>query len=393
MPIALTVRELTLPGEPLDAATVLTGEEGLGNAVSWVVSLRPYSPAFPRLKGGELALVAAENMARLDPPITLMQVIQLLKSVEAAAIVVRGEVHAAAIEAARKAHLPLLSLPPGEALADIEQAVMRECALFQARQEIAPPQEPDAWLKDLLTGSEVEVESATRRAAHAGYYAGHAYAVAFLRLPDAHNTRRATLAMASIEKAAGGTQENREGQIATARLEGGLALLLQGAGTQDRLANLLQVAGEGEVQVACGIGSAKPLPQAGESLREAQLAATASAFFYACRATEYPRLGALQLLLLLHRDQPEQLRAFVEQTIGPLLKHDARAASPLLPTVRAYIEHGGRLRDTAQAIFVHRNTLAYRLERAAEILGVDLREPDARLPVEIALRALPLVSQ
>jgi purine catabolism regulator len=102
-------------------------------------------------------------------------------------------------------------------------------------------------------------------------------------------------------------------------------------------------------------------------------------------------MGADRLLMLLHRDQPGELRAFVNTTIGALLKHDEAAPTPVLPTLRAFVEHGGRLRETAAVLYVHRNTLAYRLERAEEILGVDLKNPDARLAIELALRALPLV--
>ena len=121
------------------------------------------------------------------------------------------------------------------------------------------------------------------------------------------------------------------------------------------------------------------------------MALLASERLYEGRPVLFTDMGADRLLLVLLRERPEELRAFVELTLGPLLQHDARSASPLLPTVRAFVEHGGRLRETAAEIYVHRNTLAYRLDRAAEILGVDLKEPRARLAIELALRALPLL--
>ena len=120
------------------------------------------------------------------------------------------------------------------------------------------------------------------------------------------------------------------------------------------------------------------------------MAAVASARLHDGTLTHYDRLGVDRLLLILHQEHADELEAFVEQTLGPLLRHDARSAVPLLPTVRSFIEHGGRLRETAAEIYVHRNTLAYRLDRAAEILGVDLKEPSARLTIELALRAMPL---
>jgi purine catabolism regulator len=146
------------------------------------------------------------------------------------------------------------------------------------------------------------------------------------------------------------------------------------------------------MRLACGISTERPLAQAPEAWEEARMAALASAKLHAQRPTHYTSLGADRLLMLLYRDHPGQVAAFVEDTLGPLLRHDARSATPLLPTLRAFIAHGGRLRETAAEIYVHRNTLAYRLDRAAEILHTDLKDPDARLAIELALRALPLVA-
>src|SRR5436309_15747361 len=102
----LTVRDLLMPGEPLDQAEVVAGRNRLHNPVSWAVSLRPYPPAFPRLRGGELALVAAEHLARLDPPTTLADVVRQLVSREAAGMAVRGEVDHTAVQVAEAEGLP-----------------------------------------------------------------------------------------------------------------------------------------------------------------------------------------------------------------------------------------------------------------------------------------------
>ena len=144
--------------------------------------------------------------------------------------------------------------------------------------------------------------------------------------------------------------------------------------------------------LAVGIGSARQLAEAHLSLNEAQMAAQAAKLLNRGQTTSYSELGADRLLLGVQASHPEELEAFVRDTLGPLLKHDARSANPLLPTLRAFLEQGGHLRDTAEALYVHRNTLAYRLDRAAELLGVDLKDGRTRLALALALRALPLVS-
>lgn len=385
----LSLLDLTLPGEPLDQAVLLTEADGLRSAVSWVVSLRPYPPAFPRMRGGELALVATENLARLDPPITLCDVVRLLLSTGAAAMAVRGEIDQAAVQAAHGAKLPLLSLPTDAPLADIEQAVMRECALHQVRSEIVPPQEPDAWFADLLSANENLREGAIGRAQRQGYSPSADYVVAFITTTSPALAEQAAYPKAGTRFGWDGLRKGTEGQeerSLAAWMSGGLAILLPPTSMNGVEATFASTAGA----TSCGIGTARPLAQIAVTLAEAQLAATASARLRNGAVTRYAELGALRLLLVLNRDRPDEMDSFIQETIGPLLEHDAQSGVPLLPTVRTFIEHGGRLRETAAALFVHRNTLAYRLERAAETLGADLKEPDTRLAIELALRALSL---
>ena len=186
MQSALTVRDLLLPGEPLDPSEVVAGEGGLSNAVSWVVSLRPYPPAFPQLRGGELALVATEHLSRLDPPVTLAEAIRYLVQREASAVAVRGEIGTDAVLVAREARMPLLRLLTEMPLQDIEQAVMRECALHQARREVLP-QERTPWVADLLAGR-IEFPAGGTIAREKRW--SHACQPLYGRVPDATHGRR-----------------------------------------------------------------------------------------------------------------------------------------------------------------------------------------------------------
>ena len=58
-----------------------------------------------------------------------------------------------------------------------------------------------------------------------------------------------------------------------------------------------------------------------------------------------------------------------------------------LRTLDAYIASSGSPLDTAQRLHAHRNTVLYRLDRIAELLGVDVRHPEQRLLFHLALRA------
>ena len=74
---------------------------------------------------------------------------------------------------------------------------------------------------------------------------------------------------------------------------------------------------------------------------------------------------------------------FQEETIGPLLAHDG--GGEYIHTLEVYFEHNGNLSQTAEALFIHRNTLIYRMDRIAAITGLDMNRPETRLAVQLAL--------
>lgn len=91
--------------------------------------------------------------------------------------------------------------------------------------------------------------------------------------------------------------------------------------------------------------------------------------------------------LLFQLEHSPELVAFCQETLGPLLEYDRTQHTNLVETLTAYFAHNGNLSATAEALFVHRNTLLYRMERIREISGLDLDNPEIRLSVQLALRA------
>ena len=177
----LTLADLLAPGEPLAGSKLLAGSGGLANGVTWAVSLRPYSPAIPPLKGGEIALVGTDVLARQEPPVTMADVARYLGARRASALAVRGEVSSQAIEVADSIGLPLLRLPDNASLHDIEQQIMRECAMYQARQEMMAAEQQGAWVGRLLSGQIMTFIEAQGPARREGYTLGTSYAVALVK--------------------------------------------------------------------------------------------------------------------------------------------------------------------------------------------------------------------
>jgi purine catabolism regulator len=63
----------------------------------------------------------------------------------------------------------------------------------------------------------------------------------------------------------------------------------------------------------------------------------------------------------------------------------------LLETIEAYLGQSGHLTNTAKALGIHIATLRYRLERIADVSGLNLSDPEVRLSLQLALRARRLL--
>jgi purine catabolism regulator len=102
-------------------------------------------------------------------------------------------------------------------------------------------------------------------------------------------------------------------------------------------------------------------------------------------------LGVLRLLASL-AGGPELAR-YIEDELGPLLKNDAKATNPLLPTLRTYLSCDGNKSKAAQELYVQRRTLYYRLERIESLLGRSLDNPDNRQALIFAVRGHDLLQR
>ncbi|HIC90374.1 MAG TPA: PucR family transcriptional regulator [Anaerolineae bacterium] len=90
--------------------------------------------------------------------------------------------------------------------------------------------------------------------------------------------------------------------------------------------------------------------------------------------------------LLLPMSESPTLRSFHQEILGPLLAYDARQGSELVRTLEIWLQHHGNLSQAAATLHLHRNTMAYRLERIKAITGLDLQNADDRLLLHIALK-------
>ena len=101
-------------------------------------------------------------------------------------------------------------------------------------------------------------------------------------------------------------------------------------------------------------------------------------------------LGVFQLILNL--SDRDRLVEFCDRNLGPLQEYDHRQHADHVKTLEAYFHCNGNLSRTAETLIVHRNTLLYRMNRIEEIAGIDMKRPETRLALHLALTIRRLLS-
>lgn len=95
----------------------------------------------------------------------------------------------------------------------------------------------------------------------------------------------------------------------------------------------------------------------------------------------YSDMGIYKLLMGI--EDHDIIDEYYSKTIQPLLEYDEKNDSDLAIVLRTYLNHNGSVKETADELYVHRNTINYKLSRIAEILDMDLSQLNIRLQLSV----------
>ncbi|MGI9048437.1 MAG: PucR family transcriptional regulator [Rubrobacteraceae bacterium] len=74
--------------------------------------------------------------------------------------------------------------------------------------------------------------------------------------------------------------------------------------------------------------------------------------------------------------------------IHPLEAQDRERGSDLIRTLSVYFAANANISEAADRLFLHRNSLRYRLKRAGELTGLNLNDDRVRLALQLGLLAI-----
>lgn len=104
----------------------------------------------------------------------------------------------------------------------------------------------------------------------------------------------------------------------------------------------------------------------------------------------YADLGICQLLTQF-KDRG-QLQAFVDRSLGKLIRQDAEKGTQLVATLEEILATAN-LKEAAERCFVHHKTILARKNKIETILGVAIDDVEARLTLSTAMKILRLLSR
>jgi hypothetical protein len=160
-------------------------------------------------------------------------------------------------------------------------------------------------------------------------------------------------------------------------------------GEERLLANLRGVQAELGGSVAVGVSNvctgAASFPAGFEEARHALLGTTV--LLTEPSVMTYDELGPYKYLLPMSLDGV--VRDSHQEAVSRLAAYDRERSTSLFRTLEEFLRRRGNISASAEALFVHPNTLRQRLRRIMEISGVDLRKDDW-LMVEIAVKLVKL---
>ncbi len=139
---------------------------------------------------------------------------------------------------------------------------------------------------------------------------------------------------------------------------------------------------ETTVDIVAGIGTViKGIRDLARSFKESQVALEVGKVFDTEKIiVSYENLGIARLIYQLPNTLCEMfLREVFKRGSIETLDHET------LFTIQKFFENNLNVSETSRKLFVHRNTLVYRLEKIRKLTGLDLREFDDAIVFKVAL--------
>lgn len=380
---------------------VAAGANGLERTIRWVYTAECFEDnreIVDWLYGGELVFITGRDI-KSDESL-LIDLIQRINGKSVSGLLINlgpyiSEIPQKAVELADELEFPVLTIPWETRLVDVTREI---CAAIITKE--MEEKSLDNLLENILVSEASEEESLWDRAAYYGYQLNGLcmmcsidifHFAEYIKIHDIKDESSILEMRTSFKRI---IQEvlarNNRKALLMLRSDSVLILLksqqndpevLNGIFIQMKESILKKLGG---LTIKVGVGNAYPkLSEMRKSLKEAEQALMIAKLSDGEKAYyHFKELGIYSLIFGI--ENLRVLEDYHQKTLGQLAEYDRINSSELVGTLESYISVNGNLSATAEKLFLHRNTLIYRMNKIEEITSCSLREVKEMMRFELA---------
>ncbi|MGC5325196.1 PucR family transcriptional regulator [Brevibacillus sp. SYSU BS000544] len=91
--------------------------------------------------------------------------------------------------------------------------------------------------------------------------------------------------------------------------------------------------------------------------------------------------------------KPSEMEDFFQKCLGSIYQHDLSYGTSFMNTLENYFIHNRNVSEAAKAMFIHRNTFIYRIDKIKEMLNSELKNSEELLQIQLALKLFRLLNK
>ena len=387
--MAVTLREIMKQVQHLEMKLV-AGESGLDHEVSWTHMVDSDTiSAF--LQGQELTFTTGLG---LNENLTLLRLVKEVWRNKASGIVINtgpyiSEIGQDVIDFANEKGFPVFEVPWKIRMAEIMRII---CFAITKEQQNAI-EIATALNNAFLCPSQEELYvSALMRK---GYFTDSAYTVVNVRVLEDTNRVTGTRLEQILSKLSSHIRCNYNGILCCAQDKQILLVLCDYSDEScrkviERIYQMLCRVAHQKEQILVSVS--KQISGLRQLYKSYQFAEKMSDLLCVCQVPGenrtdngkiifYKDLGIYRVLLTL--TDKEAIKEYLADTVAPLYEYDEMNHSDLVRVLQCYLANDCSVKSASQELIVHRNTINYKLGKAAEILGKNLSDFDVRFQLRL----------
>lgn len=366
--------------------TLISGANGIRNNISWIYfadcvqCLDEEYNISELIHGGEMVIIT--NKSLTDDDNKIIDIIKVMYPKKIAAVVINeNQISKKIADYCEELNLPLFELSVELHLIDFSQIVCKRLI-----EEESETHSREKLLTSILFVDNFNEYEVTKRATHYGITISGKQAVAIIKTVGLNDPASIKRIQNLVENEFRYYDINK--LLIYSQFEAIVVMFPLDVFGRDSVVHFFEkiadkIRKDFEIEAYIGIGLGyEYLADVRESYTEAKSALQLISMEKQKYVLSYNDMGIHSLISQIR--SPRTLDNYINDKLGKLIEADKVQDSELCNTLRAYIENNCNSNATAELLFIHRNTMRYRLDKIEKILNVDLDDLSVCLELKLA---------